>query len=63
MPKEMRKLIFDAREIEAAIGLYLDTSKAVAKSKHIVSIALQSGGEVGALAAPQNVRKRSTQLR
>ncbi len=49
MPKEIRKLIFDAREIEAAIGLYLDTSKAVAKSKHIVSIALQSGGEVGAL--------------
>ena len=49
MPREIRKLVFDAREIETAIGVYLDSSKAVAKSKHIVSVALQSGGEIGAL--------------
>ncbi len=49
MPRETRKIVFDAREIETAIGVYLDTSKAVAKSKHIVGVALGSGDDVTAL--------------
>lgn len=49
MPKETRKLVFSAQEVETAIGVYLDASKIPARSTHILSVALQRGEEVGAL--------------
>ncbi len=49
MPKEIRKLLFSAQEVETAVGVYLDATKAKARSRHITSVALQRGAEVGAL--------------
>lgn len=49
MPKEIRKLVFTAQEIETAVGVYLDATKATARSKHVISVALQSGADLGAL--------------
>ena len=36
MPKEIRKLVFSAQEVETAIGVYLDATKATARSKHVI---------------------------